>query len=63
MICAINTIKAQIITKNLKMLAQKITHWSQWEIAEVCTFLLAVSNLFAYTVALQAYKFNIGGHL
>ena len=33
-ICAINTIKAQTITKNIKGTAQNITHLSQWEIAE-----------------------------
>ena len=34
MICAINTIEAQITTKNIKITAQNITHWSQWEITE-----------------------------
>ena len=34
MFCAISTIAAQIITKNIKITAQNIIHWSQWEIAE-----------------------------
>ena len=34
MICAINIIKAQIVTKNIKITAKNITHLSQWENAE-----------------------------
>ena len=34
MICAINNIKAQIITKNIKMSVQNITHWSQRKTTE-----------------------------
>ena len=29
----ISIIKAQIITKNIKITVQNITHWSQWDIA------------------------------